>query len=34
MSLKTDVVKGEIPLFISKGSMKKAESKIEFVNYD
>ena len=34
MSLKTDVVKGEIPLFISKGSMKTAESKIEFVNYD
>ena len=30
--LKTDVVKSEIPLLLSKGSMKAAESKIDFVN--
>ena len=32
MSLKTDVVKKEIPLLLSKESMKGAESKIDFVN--
>ena len=32
MSLKTDVVKSEIPLLLSKESMKAAESKIDFVN--
>ena len=32
VSLKTDVVKSEIPLLLSKKSMKAAESKIDFVN--
>ena len=32
VSLKTDVVKSEIPLLLSKQSMKTAKSKIEFVN--
>ena len=32
LSLKTDVVKSEIPLLLSKESMKAAESKIDFVN--
>ena len=32
VSLKTDVVKSEIPLLLSKESMKAAESKIDFVN--
>ena len=32
VSLKTDVVKKEIPLLLSKESMKGAESKIDFVN--
>lgn len=32
VSLKTDVVKSEITLLLSKQSMKTAKSKIEFVN--
>ena len=32
MSLKTNVVKCEIPLLLSKESMKVADSKIDFVN--
>ena len=32
LSLKTDVVKSEIPLSLSKESMKAAETKIDFVN--
>ena len=32
MSLKTDVVKSEIPLLLRKENMKAAESKIDFVN--
>ena len=32
VSLKTEFVKSEIPLLLSKESMKAAESKIDFVN--
>ena len=32
VSLKTELVKSEIPLLLSKESMKAAESKIDFVN--